>query len=274
MMRSKAALLCVVLLLAGFSAFARGEVEEAGVKRPVIKVASNVQIPMRIYFEGEQIKGYEYEIYREALNRAGYDTYVVDVAFAGIFAGLQAEKWSIAASNIFITAARAQEMDYSDPYLESFDCIIIRKGDTAVKALADLRGKVVGTELGTTQAAYAAQLESRHGPFQIRGFEDLETQFLDLEAKRIDALTLGYPTAVSYIKERQQYEILATSEDNFMIGAFFRKGDPLRDKFNQALNAMKRDGTIERLYREYFGQPVPPGSAPTRIFTELYVPAK
>ena len=65
-----------------------------------------------IYREGTEIKGYEYELYKEALNRAGYDVEVVDVAFAGIFAGLQAEKWDMACSDIYITKAREDEMDF------------------------------------------------------------------------------------------------------------------------------------------------------------------
>jgi len=71
--------------------------------RPVVKVASNVQLPHTIYREGTEIKGFEYEVYKEALNRAGYDVDVIDVAFAGIFAGLQAEKWDMACSGIYIT---------------------------------------------------------------------------------------------------------------------------------------------------------------------------
>ncbi len=263
--------LIAVMVFGAFSITAQAAAEREP-ERPQIKVASNVQIPLRIFFEGRQIKGYEYEVYSEALNRAGYDTYVVDVAFAGIFAGLQANKWDIAASNIFITKARAEEMDYSDPYLEANDVIIIRDDDDRISSLEDLRGKVVGTEVGTTQAAYAAQLQAQYGPFEIRGFEDVETQFMDLEAGRIDALTLGHATAVVYIQERGMFEVLAHSDADFMIGSFFRKGDPLRDEFNAALNEMKADGTVAALYEKYFGYAPPEGSAPVKVWEEQYYP--
>ncbi len=263
----------LVMAIGAMPLFARGGQEAAVDGRPEVKVASNVQIPLRIYFEGSDIKGYEYEIYSEALNRAGYNTYVVDVAFAGIFAGLQADKWSIAASNVFITSVRAEEMDFSDPYLEASDVIMVRN-DGSINSLSDLRGKVVGTEVGTTQAAYAESLNAQYGSFEIRGFEDIETQIMDLEIGRIDALTLGQPTASVYIQERGGFEILAQSDNNFMIGAFFRKGDPLRDEFNAALNEMKQDGTTAALYRKYFGTDAPAGSAPVHIFEQPYVPQR
>lgn len=242
--------------------------------RPVVKVGSNVSIPLRLYFEGNEIRGYEYEVYKEALNRAGYDVEVVDVAFAGIFAGLQADKWDIAASNIFITAERAAEMDYSDPYLAAFDAIIIRDDDDSIDSLDDLEGKVIGTEVGTTQAAYANALRDEYGPLDIRGFEDLETQLLDLEIGRIDALTLGYPTAVLTIEERGMFEILARNSESFMIGAFFRQGDPLRDEFNAALNEMKQDGTTAEIYERYFNEAPEEGTAPVRVFEEAYLPSQ
>ncbi|MEX2502878.1 MAG: transporter substrate-binding domain-containing protein [Trueperaceae bacterium] len=242
--------------------------------RPVVRVASNVSIPLRIFFEGQEIRGYEYEVYSEALNRAGYEVEVVDVSFSGIFAGLQAEQWDVAASNVFITAERHAEMDHSDPYLSAFDAVIIRDDDDSITSVEDLEGKVVGTEVGTTQAAYADALLAEHGPFEIRGFEDVETQMLDLEIGRIDALTLGYPTAVQYIADRGLFEILDRNDASFMIGAFFRQGDPLRDEFNAALNEMKMDGTTAAIFERYFGEAPGEGTAPVRVFEEPYVPGQ
>ena len=272
--RKLLSLLVVLTMVSGAALFARGGQEEAAEKdeRPVVEVGSNVQIPLRIYYEGEQIKGYEYEVYKEALNRAGYKVEVVDVAFAGIFAGLKAEKWNIAASNIYVTKSRAESMDFSNPYLESYDAVMVRE-DSDIDSLEDLEGKIVGTEGGTTQAAYARRLEDQYGPFEeIRKFEDVETQMLDLENGRIDALTLGHPTAVVYRKERGIFEILGTSKENFMIAAFFRKGDPLRDEFNAALKEMKQDGTTAELFEKYFDEPPAEGTAPVRVFEEPYVP--
>ena len=64
-------------------------------KRPVIKVGQNVGNSPWVFNQGGEIVGFETEMVREALNRMGYDMEVVDVPFAGIFAGLQADKWQI-----------------------------------------------------------------------------------------------------------------------------------------------------------------------------------
>jgi ABC-type amino acid transport substrate-binding protein len=241
--------------------------------RPVKKVASNVQILRRIYREGNEIKGYEYEIYKEALNRAGYDLEVVDVAFAGIFAGLQAEKWDMACSNIFITLARVEEMDFAEPFLEGYDVAVALK-DGEVKSLDDFAGKIIGTETGTSQAAWLATLTNEYGPYQTQLYEDAETQWLDLETGRIDALTTSFITAVVRLEENPNVEIIANSEDNFLVSCALRKGDPLKAEVDAAIQSMKEDGTIAALFEKYFLIAPPADSAAVTVFTEPHVPTR
>lgn len=245
--------------------------QRSAARSPVGRVASNVNIPLRIYREANEIRGYEYEVYEEALERAGYDVEFVDVALSGLFSGLQAEQWDVVASNVFITEARQSEMDHSEPYVEAFDALMVREDDD-VASLDDLEGTVVGSETGTIQAAYAEALDEDYGPFEIRAYEDIETQLLDLEIGRIDALTLGNPTARTYIQERGLFEVLDTNDAAFMIGAFLRTGDELRDEFDAALRTMKEDGTTAELFEQYFGDAPDDDSAVVRVFEEPYVP--
>jgi ABC-type amino acid transport substrate-binding protein len=243
------------------------------IPRPVKKVASNAQIALRIYKEGNEVKGYEYDLYKEALNRAGYEVELVDVAFAGIFAGLLAEKWDMACSNIFITMQRAEEMDFTEPFNEGFDVAVAKKSSD-VQSLSDFQGKVIGSETGTSQAAWLAGMNTEYGPFQTQLYEDAETQWLDLDNGRISALTTSFITAVLKIKDNPDLQIIAESDDNFMVGCFLRKGDPLKAEMDTALQSMKEDGTLAALYEQYFGTKPPADSAIVNIFTEPHVPTR
>jgi ABC-type amino acid transport substrate-binding protein len=164
-------------------------------------------------------------------------------------------------------------MAFTEPWTEGFEAAVAPV-DGEVKTLEDFKGKVIGTETGTSQAAWLASMQKEYGPFEIRGYEDRETQYLDMEAGRIQALTTGYNTAVAYLKDKPQYHIIATSKENFMIGCAVRTGDPLKEEFDKALHEMKEDGTTEELFVKYFGEKPPAGSAVTRIFTEPYVADK
>lgn len=54
------------------AAFSFGSAQAQDGDRPVVRVASNVNIPLRIFRAGDEIQGYEYEVYKEALERAGF----------------------------------------------------------------------------------------------------------------------------------------------------------------------------------------------------------
>ena len=264
-------LIGIVSLAAVWAGGKKADVAEEA--RPVVKIASNVGLPT-IYKEGTKITGYTYEMLKEAFDRQGYDIEIVDVAFAGIFAGLMAEKWDMAFSSIYLTKAREEEMDFTDPYNEGYNSIVaLTKGD--VQSPEDFKGKKIAAEAGTSSAAFLAGFEADYGPFETLSYDDKQTMFLDLENGRVQALATGI---LDYIKQNKEdpgmFQVVATSEDNYMIAGAVRTGDPIKDVFNEGLNSMKRDGTLRKLYEKYMGIPVPEGAKFIEVFTEPYVPTK
>lgn len=254
------------------SVFAQGSTETQPA-RPVVKIASNVGIPT-IYKEGLEMKGYTYDMIIEAFDREGYDVEFVDVAFAGIFAGLMAEKWDMAFSSIYLTKAREEEMDFTDPYNEGYNCLVtLEKSDIA--DVGDLKNRTIATEAGTSSAAYLEGLTGEFGPFKVLGYDDKQTMFLDLENGRVEVVASGVMDAILEMKDNPGYfKIVATSDDNYMIAGAVRTGDPIKDVFNKGLNSMKEDGTLAQLYKENMGIDVPENAEFIKVFTEPYVPTK
>lgn len=265
----KRVLFCVLVVLLLSVAFSTVMADE---EKPVVRIASNVTLPYQIFWEGEEVKGYEAEIYQEVFRRAGYDVEIIDLAFAGILPGLLAEKWDMACSNIFITAERMEDMDFVDPYYESFERMIT-PWESGITSFDDLKGKTIGAETGTSQAMWVASLQEKYGPFEIKTYDDRATQYLDLDTGRIDALAGGNETGVTG-GEKNAYRIVGYSEENSMIACAVRKGDPLKDIFNKYLNELKEEGFTAALFEKYYGDKAPEDSAVTHVFTEPYVPAK
>ena len=272
----KALVFVLVGLISLTAVWAGGKSEEgASMKeaRPVVKIASNVGLPT-IYKEGTELKGYTYEMLKEAFDRMGYDIEIVDVAFAGIFAGLMAEKWDMAFSSIYLTKAREEEMDFTDPYNEGYNCLVTLS-DSDIKAKEDLKGKKIAVESGTASAAFLAGFEGEYGPFEQLGYKDKQTMFLDLENGRVSALSTGIMDAVRQMKQDPgMFKVVIASEDNYMIAGAVRTGDKIRDVFNEGLNSMKKDGTLAKLYESNMGMPVPKNAKFIEVFTEPYVPTK
>lgn len=235
--------------------------------RPVVKVASNVNIPYYIYYEDDEVLGFEADIYREALNRAGYDVELIDVDWTGIIPGLLSEKWDMACSNIYITEERERQMDFTEPFLEAYD-VAVASPEGNIKSLDDLKGKKVGTATGTSEAAWTSTLQEKYGPFEIIGYDLHETQWMDLEIGRIDAITIGILGTLDY----PQFEIIGYSDQNSMIGCAVRTDSPLKSEFDKALQEMKKDGTTKEIYEKYIKLEIPEGSAIVTPFDEPYIP--
>ena len=268
MKRKTVVLLAVMILVLAISCIVGAQEDD----RKVIRVASNVTIPYEIFWENDEVHGYEADIYQEVLRRAGYEVEIVDLAFAGILPGLLAEKWDLACSEIFITAERMEEMDFCDPFQESFEKMVTL-WDSDVNSFEDLKGKTVGAETGTSQAMWVASLQEKYGPFEIKTYDDRATQYLDLDTGRIDALGGGNSAGMTG-DEPGTYRLVGVSDDNSMISCAVRKGDPLKEIFNKYLNELKEEGITAELYEKYYGEPAPEHSAITDVFTEPYVPEK
>ena len=268
-------LIMVLSMIAGCTPAAATEAPQAPTEsaseKPVLKVATGIGIPGYMYEENGEVKGYEYEMLVQTVERMGYELDLMDVDFSGIFAGLQSGKWDLACSTIYITKERSEQMDFTEPYDEGYD-VAVSKKDSGISELADIKDKIVGSETGTSSAAWVAGLQQQFGPFEERGYDSSAAAALDMQSGRIDALFAGRSEAQEFVKNNPEFDIFARNEDRFLSGCAVRKDDPIKAKFDEALQALKEEGVTAKLYEKYFGFVPPPEDAAVKVFTEPYVP--
>lgn len=87
--------------------------------KKVLRVGLNSEnVPWEFMREGELV-GFEVDMLKELAKRMDVELEFITVPFSGIFTGLQAGKWDLASSSIWITEERLKEMDFADPYYDS-----------------------------------------------------------------------------------------------------------------------------------------------------------
>lgn len=176
---------------------------------------------------------------------------VQDVGFDALQSGttLAAGTCDVGASAMTITDERKANLDFSDPYVESLQSLLVRT-DSGIKSIDDLAGKNVGVQQGTTGEAYAG--ENAKGAELVSYPSDGEL-WPAMQAGQIDAILQDQP--VNYVHEQDDpaYKIVETYNTDETYGFAFAKGErtELLKAVNAALKDLRDNGTYQKIYDEY-----------------------
>jgi polar amino acid transport system substrate-binding protein len=203
--------------------------------------------------------GFDIDLVQAIADGADRELEVKVTGFDGIFAALDAEQCDAVVSSVTITEERKENMDFSEPYFDSNQSLMVLEENEATYAtLADLAGKNIGVQSGTTGEEYA-QSNTPDGATitALPGSADL---FAALESGTIDAVLQDYP--INAYRATQNDKVVLTERivTDEQYGMAVRTGDTeTLTLLNDGLATAKEDGTYEELYRKYFGE-APPAS--------------
>jgi len=183
---------------------------------------------------------------------------IVDTPFEGIKSGqdLNTGKCDAAAAGMTITEERKKVIDFSDPYFDATQAMLVKAGK-AYKSLDDLKGRKVGVQAATTGRDYTRKFEKEKG-FTIVEFEDLAAEQQALANGQIEAAVNDLPVWTEYIKEHPSGFVVAAEFDTGEQYGFAVKkgGNPeLLKKINDMLAKAKQDGTYNKIYEKWIGKP-------------------
>jgi polar amino acid transport system substrate-binding protein len=224
-----------------------------------IKAAGAIRIgvddafpPMEYRDEKGNLIGFDVDLADEIGRRLGIDILWVPTAWDGVILGLQAGKFDMILSTLTITNERAEKIDFSPPYIYGAQIIVVKQETKGINTLSDLKGKVVGTQLGSTGEVAAKK---------FGGFKDLKLYatypeaFTDLAIGRIQALVVDEFVGRYYMtKQAGAYRVLEERLAEESIGIGFRKGDnAFQEGVCAAIDSIKEDDTYGKISRKWFG---------------------
>ncbi|RXT07102.1 ABC transporter substrate-binding protein [Ammoniphilus sp. CFH 90114] len=230
----------------------------------LVKVGLNVGYVPWEFMEGDKLVGVEVDIISEAAKRLNKEVEWITTPWSGLFAGLLAEKFQIAAAGITIKPDRMKEMDFTAPYYDS-DQSLTTKVDSGIKSLEDMKGKILGVESGTTGDQWAQDNKDKYGFQEIKLYNSLQDAMMDLSAGRIHGEISDIPASLYYTKDKNDIKVVERIVTNEKYGLAFKKDDPLRDEFNRVMDEMKKDGTMAAIYKKWFGEDAPSDSSTVTI---------
>ncbi len=221
-----------------------------------IVVASNVAYPPFEFAPRKGPKGFDIDLMNEVADRTGLEVEYRNVQFDSLLRGLSSDLFDAVISGMTITADRRQQVDFSDPYYNVDEALVVRSG-SEIESTGDLEGMTLGVQTGTMGQTEAGELLNAGDVEQVRTFDEtIDAAFTALEQGMVDGVIYDLPAAQTEVDESGgELELVEVIPTGSQYGIAFPKESPLIEPVNQALAEIKEDGTYEEIYEEWIGRP-------------------
>jgi cystine transport system substrate-binding protein len=246
-----AGLLQLALAAPTFAQTALDEIKSAGVLRIGTE---GTYAPFTFHDASGALVGFDVEIGQQVAERLGVKAEFVEGPWDGLIAGIDASRYDVVINQVGITEERKAKYDFSDPYIASKAALVVRGDNTDITSFEGLSGKksaqTITSNFGKLAEQYGAEIVPTEGFDQsialvIQGRADAtindSLSFFDFKKQQPDA----------------NVKIAATQPDADFSGVLLAKGKPeLVAAINEALKAIKDDGTYAKISEKYFGADV------------------
>lgn len=211
--------------------------------------------PMGYTDENGEIVGFDIDVAREVCNRLGVKLICQPIDWDAKEQELSTKQIDCIWNGFTVTDERRKSMTFSDSYVKNAQVVIV-KSSSPYKTLADLKGKTVGLQAGSSAAEAVEDTPDFASSIkQIVEFADNLTALMDLEIGGCDAVVMDLLVANYAISEsKKDFRILSESlnAEEYAIG--FRLGEvELANAVNEKMLDMAKDGTLASIATKWFG---------------------
>lgn len=200
------------------------------------------------------LEGFDVEIAQALCAKMNAQCEIVAQDWDGIIPGLLSNKYDAIVASMSITEERKQKVAFTNPYYSNYLRFVAAKGSGLTATPEGLKGKNLGAQRATIAAQHLEDNFRRSA--NVKVYDTQEAAYLDLKSGRIDALLSDIYPAHDWMAQpgNEGYEFIGESIDiDDKIGIAVRKGDQaLQAKINDAIKAIRADGTYQKINAKYF----------------------
>jgi len=214
-----------------------------------LTVGSDIPYPPFEQGKAGEYTGFDIELMEAIAEKIGRSAEFQDTSFETIFRDVAQGKFEAVISAATITAEREKAVAFSDPYYLSEQAILVKEGSD-ITGLADLEGKTVGAQQGTTGLELGKE---KANASELRPYPEGPDAVNALKAGTVEAVIIDAPVAQNAVEESGGVEIAekVPTEETYGIAVALDNTE-LLDEINQGLKEVIDDGTYTTIYKKWF----------------------
>ena len=243
------AVLAVAALAAGCGSSDDSTTGGGGGGSEPLTVGSDIPYPPFEQGKAGNYTGFDIELMEAIAGKLGRTAEFQDTSFETIFRDVAQGKFEAVISAATITAEREKAVAFSDPYYLSEQAILVKEGSD-IKGIAELEGKVVGAQQGTTGLELGKE---KANASELRPYPEGPDAINALKAGTVEAVIIDAPVAQNAIEEEGGVEIAekVPTEEEYGI-AVAKDSTELLEEINQGLEEVISDGTYTTIFEKWF----------------------
>lgn len=219
-----------------------------------LTVGSDIPYPPFEQGKKGSYTGFDVELMEAIGKEIGREPEFIDSSFETIFRDLAQGKFEAVMSAATITEEREKVVDFSLPYYLSEQAILVKEG-SSITGLADLKGKVVGAQQGTTGLELGKEKAEAS---ELRPFPEGPDADNALKAGTVEAVIIDAPVAKQQAEELGGIEIVEKVPTDETYGiAVAKENTELLEQINEGLKKAIEDGSYAKVYEKWFKEAPP-----------------
>jgi polar amino acid transport system substrate-binding protein len=208
--------------------------------------------PFQSEIDGK-VQGFDVSLIDLVAKDLGVKQDIVDQPFENFKTGgsLNAGQCDLAAAGMTITEERKKNVDFSDPYFNATQAVLVDK-KSGIGSFAELKGKKLGAQAQTTGEDYA-----KSKGLDPVSFESSDAVLNGLRTGQVQAVIIDYPVVQGWLKDKANadaFKVVDNLSTGEQYGFTVKKGNTkLLAAINKAIADAKADGTYKKLYERWIG---------------------
>jgi polar amino acid transport system substrate-binding protein len=214
--------------------------------------------PLGFRNENNEIVGYDIDLAKEVAKRLGVEFKAQPIDWDAKEMELNTGKIDCIWNGFTMTKEREEALSFTKPYLNNEQVLVVRN-DSGITSLADMAGKTVGLQSGSSAQEAVNGNEDFAGSIKKQIlFKDNVTALNDLEIRGVDGVVMDSVVAdYSIAATKKPFSVIDEPLSKEEYGVAFRKGDTaLRDEVQKIFEEMQKDGTATAVSLKWFGRDI------------------